>query len=381
MYKSGHFSLARVLRALSLCLALLFFAAPLPADASTKYIKTTSSVNVRKSASASADLLGKAAKGAVLKSSGSTTKNDTKWYKVTFNGKTGYIMAKYCKSSTQSEYQYYINKSSGSSSSSSSSGSSKSSSSSSSGSVSKGTLAVTKKEKVILRAAGTSNGKQLAVIYAMQTLCTLQGKTNNSDGYVWYSVKVDGKTGWIRGDLIRILSKSEAAAYEKKNNSSKTLYEPEQADWKKDGVNKIFYKGCVATLTDVKTGISFKIKRWSGGLHADVEPLTASDTAKMCKIYGVKTAQEISDKNLYQRRSILITVEGHTYAASMYGVPHNYPAGDTIANNKFNGQFCVHFVNSQVHKSKKVDSAHQAAIKYAYNYGESILKKYGYTFK
>ncbi|MBQ9300684.1 MAG: hypothetical protein IJ214_09245, partial [Clostridia bacterium] len=64
-----------------------------------------------------------------------------------------------------------------------------------------------------------------------------------------------------------------------------------------------------------------------------------------------------------------------------YGVPHNYPAGDTIANNKFNGQFCVHFVNSQVHKTKKVDSAHQSAIKYAYNYGESILKKYGYTFK
>ena len=41
----------------------------------------------------------------------------------------------------------------------------------------------------------------------------------------------------------------------------------------------------------------------------------------------------------------------------------------------------MHFVNSQVHKTKKVDSDHQSAIKYAYNYGESILKKYGYTFK
>ena len=377
MNKSGHFSWAAVLQMLSLCLALLLLSAPMTAQASTKYIKTTASVNVRKSASTSADLLGKAEKGAVLKSSGSTTKNDTKWYKVTFNGKTGYVMAKYCKSSTEADYKYYVNKGSSSSSKSSSS----SSSSSSSTRVTKGTLAITKKDKVILRAAAAAKGKQVAVIYNKSTLCTLQGKTKEADGYTWYSVKADGNSGWIRGDLIKILSKSEAAKYQKKSSGSKTLNTIELADWKKDNVYKIFYKGCIATLTDVKTGISFKIKRWSGGLHADVEPLTASDTAKMCKIYGVKTAQQISDKNLYQRRSILITVEGHTYAASMYGVPHNYPAGDTIANNKFNGQFCVHFVNSQVHKSKKVDSAHQNAIKYAYNYGETVLKKYGYSFR
>lgn len=358
-------------RLLCLFLILLAIAAiPTPAAAGTKYIKTTSSsVNVRKAASTSADTLGQAKKGAVLKSSGSTTKNNVKWYKVTFNGKTGYIMAKYCKSSTESEYKYYINSAS-------------SSSSSSSKSVSKGTLAVTRKDKVILRAAGSSKGKQVAVIHSKDTLCTLQGKTCQADGYTWYSAKVDGKTGWIRGDLIRILSKSESAAYSKSSGkSSKTLYEPELVDWKKDGINKIFYKGCIATLTDVKTGISFKIKRWSGGLHADVEPLTASDTAKMCKVYGVKKAQEISDRNMYQRRAILITLNGHTYAASMYGVPHNYPEGDTIPNNKFNGQFCVHFVNSQVHRSKKVDKDHQNAIKYAYNYGEAVLKKYGYTFK
>ena len=380
MNKSKRYFHRMLPRALCVSLILLLLAAlPLTASASTKYIKTTASdVNVRKSASKDADSIGRAVKGAVLKSSGSTTKNDVKWYKVTFNGKTGYIMAKYCKASTESEYKYFSNTHSASASS--------SSSSSSSGKVDKGTLALTKKTKVIVRAAAASNGKQVVVLRDSGTLCTLQGKTQKADGYTWYSVKASGKTGWVRGDMIRILSSSEAKEYQNKNGSGKssggkTLYEPELADWKKDSVNKVFYKGCVATLTDVKTGISFKIKRWSGGQHADVEPLTASDTAKMCKVYGVKTAQEISDRNMYQRRSILITVGGHTYAASMYGIPHNYPEGDTIANNAYNGQFCVHFVNSKVHRTQKVDSAHQKAIQYAYKYGKSSLKQYGYTFK
>ena len=134
-------------------------------------------------------------------------------------------------------------------------------------------------------------------------------------------------------------------------------------------------------MTDVKTGISFKVKRWSGGLHADVEPYTASDTKKMCQIYGVKNAQTISDLNLYQRRAILVTIGTHSYAASMYGVPHNYPEGDTIDDNNFKGQFCIHFIDSKVHKSKKVDSDHQHAIRYAYANAESILSKKGYKFK
>ena len=377
MNKSKRFFHMTAMRALCVGLILLLLAAlPLSASASTKYIKTTASdVNVRKSASKDADSIGRAVKGAVLKSSGSTTKNDVKWYKVTFNGKTGYIMAKYCKASTESEYKYFSNTHSASASS--------SSSSSSSGKVTKGTLALTKKDKVIIRSAAASNAGKVITLAASGTVCTLQGKTQKADGYTWYSVKAEGKSGWVRSDLIRVLSSTEAKAYEGKKGSSggKTLNQIELADWKKDGVNKVFYKGCVATLTDVRTGISFKIKRWSGGQHADVEPLTADDTAKMCKVYGVKTAQEISDRNMYQRRSILITVGGHTYAASMYGIPHNYPEGDTIANNAYNGQFCVHFVGSKVHKSQKVDSGHQKAIQYAYKNGKSSLEKYGYTFR
>ena len=138
-------------------------------------------------------------------------------------------------------------------------------------------------------------------------------------------------------------------------------------------VDITFGKGDTAIVTDVKTGISFQVRRWAGGDHADVEPLTTSDTAAMCRIYGVSSAQQISDKNLYQRHPILVTLKGHSYAASMYGVPHNYPDGDTIPNNNFNGQFCIHFVNSRVHKSNKVDKDHQNAIMYAYENAARLL--------
>lgn len=58
----------------------------------------------------------------------------------------------------------------------------------------------------------------------------------------------------------------------------------------------------------------------------------------------------------------------------MYGVPHNYPAGDTILDNDFYGQFCIHFVNSKTHGSGIVDVGnskngwygHQDAIMDAY---------------
>ena len=88
----------------------------------------------------------------------------------------------------------------------------------------------------------------------------------------------------------------------------------------------------------------------------------------MCRIFGVTSAQQIADKNLYQRKATWATVNGHTYAASVYGVPHNYPAGDTIANNDFNGQFCVHFVGSTTHNNPNTpDTDHQKAIQEAYD--------------
>ena len=150
------------------------------------------------------------------------------------------------------------------------------------------------------------------------------------------------------------------------SNLTMTLYPAEKIDWYTGGINEMWAKGSNYKVYDVKTGIVWWAHRWAGGLHVDAEPLTAADTARLCRCYGVSTSQEIASKNLYQRRPLLVTIGSRTFACSLYGVPHNYPEGDTISTNDFKGQVCIHFTNSKTHNSNKVDSGHEEAIDYAW---------------
>ena len=351
-------------------------AVPKPID----YIQTnTDKVWIRTSPSTKAGTKGQASLGAVFHFTGTTRSGGVQWYKIEYSGETCYIMAKYCRVMTDAEYAAYQG------------AVQQAAITATPDPIDMSDMALTNTTKVIVRATGEAKGKQLALLYKANQVCTLLGATSVANGYTWYSVRVNSVTGWIRGDLLRILTKSEAAVYSQTGTTASNnggngagssvngviLYKPELIDWYTGGIQSIFYKGCVAILTDVKTGISLQVRRWSGGAHADVEPLTAADTAAFCRIYGVTKAQEISDRNLYQRRSVLLTVAGHSYAASIYGVPHNYPDGDTIPDNAFNGQFCIHFVNSKTHGSTSspshVDSDHQKAIMYAYENAAALL--------
>jgi hypothetical protein len=113
----------------------------------------------------------------------------------------------------------------------------------------------------------------------------------------------------------------------------------------------LFQRNQNAFITDMETGLSFQVVRKAGSYHADVQPLTAKDTEIMKQIYG--------DNWSWKRRAIILTVGGKKIAASMNGMPHG--AG-SIKNNNFPGHFCVHFLESKVHKSRNVDLAHQLMI-------------------
>ncbi len=143
------------------------------------------------------------------------------------------------------------------------------------------------------------------------------------------------------------------------------FYPAEKIDWFTGGIQQLWAKGASYKVYDVKTGIVWWARRWSGANHCDIEPLTAEDTARLCQIYGVSNAQEIYDKNLWQRRPCLVTIGTRTFACSLFGMPHN-PSGDTIPDNDMVGQICMHFTNSKGHESGKVDTYHQAAIEYAW---------------
>lgn len=131
----------------------------------------------------------------------------------------------------------------------------------------------------------------------------------------------------------------------------------EYLDWFKE-VQQIYRKGDQATVTDLKTGKSFKVRRLYGGNHADTEPLTAEDTKIMKSIYGSWS---------WDRRAIIVTVKDdndveHKIAASMNGMPHG---GESIKDNKFSGHFCIHFKNSRTHSGSRLDPGHQKAVKIA----------------
>lgn len=132
----------------------------------------------------------------------------------------------------------------------------------------------------------------------------------------------------------------------------------------------------VLTVKDKATGVQFKVKVTSGSNHADVETLTKNDTNIMKKAWGGFT---------WERRPVLVYLNGRTIAASMTAMPHagvesktagkyvsNRSAGygygynfDFVKGNGMSGHVDIHFKNSRRHKDNKKDSKHQAAVKVA----------------
>ena len=192
--------------------------------------------------------------------------------------------------------------------------------------------------------------RDAVMLFQKQTGLTVDGKagkTTINKLFASSAEKYDGKT------TISSSSSSSSSGSSSSSKSGVIL-----ADWWTSDIQKIYSRGTIATVTDVKTGISWKVKRRGGTNHADTEPLTAEDTAKMKKAYGGSWS--------WNRRAIWVTVNGKTYAASQNGMPH---AVYSITDNNFNGHFCIHFLNSRTHTGNRLDSAHQSCVKAAYSAG------------
>ena len=127
----------------------------------------------------------------------------------------------------------------------------------------------------------------------------------------------------------------------------------ERLDWFNGGKN-VIPNGAVFQIKDVSTGLVFSARRQSGGSHMDAEPLTAEDTAILKKINGGTFS--------WRRRAVLVKYNGHVYAASIYSEPHGT---NTILDNNFDGQFCLHFYGSKTHGTNRVDADHQKCVEQA----------------
>ena len=441
-----------------------------PRPGNSEYIRVIGgALWIRETPSRQASTAGKLPDATVIRYTAKRNVSNVIWYKVTYNGKTGWVMGTYVRVLTNAEYEAL-----------------------------KGTatplpsptpqttidptqfsdIVVTTANRVRIRASNSMSSKELTMVYDAGTQMAYLGKytTPTQDNpYIWYNVKYQGVTGWICGDFARVLTKAEkeaqqggqqqtatyrtlsknssgedvlrlqqklvekgylaanqvtgvyltstenaVIAFQRANNLtvdgiagsktqhtlfgtvepgtdinnqgssvSVTLYPVEKIDWYSGGIQSIWSVGTVAIITDVYTGISFRAQRLYGDNHADAEPLTTADTAAICAIYKVSNPQEISDREQelqsYRRRPLWVTIGGRTFAASMYGIPHNF-SGDRIPDNGYNGQFCVHFTNSKTHGSGSLPAqvdpdasynnyfGHQSAINYAYTHSISGTK-------
>lgn len=154
-------------------------------------------------------------------------------------------------------------------------------------------------------------------------------------------------------------------------------------DWFKEVIT-IWKRGVNAKVTDVSTGKSFTVKRTFGTNHADVEPLTKKDTNIIKSIWGGFS---------WERRAVVVEVNGHVLAGSMTAVPHagvdskpstvvvsnrsdGYGTGenlDAVKNNGVSGVMDIHFKNSRTHSSNVMQSSHQNMVAKAAKY---IAKNY-----
>ncbi len=184
-----------------------------------------------------------------------------------------------------------------------------------------------------------------------------------------YSIQVDGIVG---PQTLNLLNRSISTTVSRGSSTPRNGLLPwfGQAE-------KAFPIGAVATITDIKTELTFKAKRTYGYNHADCETLTAEDTKIYKQIFGGEYKWEM--------RSIIIEYNGKKLAASMAGVPHagredkpmnawvsgrsgGFGTGDNldaVKGNNMSGVFDVHFLGSKTHGSNKVDQRHQIKIKEA----------------
>lgn len=130
---------------------------------------------------------------------------------------------------------------------------------------------------------------------------------------------------------------------------------PELALWPE--VNSLFPYGEIARVTDVVTGRSFRIRRFYGHQHADVEPLTRQDAQVLKEIYGGHWS--------WERRAIVLEIRGRYFAASMNGQPHGQGA---VSANGFDGHFCIHLLGSRTHGTRRFDFEHHRRIMEAAGY-------------
>ena len=180
------------------------------------------------------------------------------------------------------------------------------------------------------------------------------------DPHHWSYVRVNGIHGYMNSQFIipewefeeiQLVRNAEFVYPERHTDIGVVQLTP----WSE--ARNVWPVGTVAQVIDVRTGLVYNVRNMSNGNHADVEPLTISDTEVMRRTYGGVWS--------WSTRPIIVTVNNRSMAASINGMPHG---GATIAGNNFNGHVCIHFHGSRTHNgNRRHEQDHQNSVMEAFN--------------
>lgn len=175
------------------------------------------------------------------------------------------------------------------------------------------------------------------IVQAGDTATSIAAKFGASAQDIMKFNYMDADDWFDAGDKIAISGYAPRVTSVTPGQSTAPAQKGAAVDWFLEG-QYIIKRGDVFTVVDVDTGKQFKAKMIGGYNHADVEPLTTSDTTNMKALFG--TWQ-------WSPRAVVIYYNGMNIAASLSGMPHGV---DTITNG-VNGHFDLYMKNSTSHSS------------------------------
>ena len=282
-----------------------------PAGSDSVVFKTTDGVNFRSAPSLDSEVLRGLSPGFSVE----VIEHDpVGWSKVIVNGNVGYIKSEFLSVTGHSASQESSSAQAAGAASSASQGNggSQGNSASQAGSASsQPTGALKTIDGVNFRSEPSTDSSVIKVLSVNTSVEVLE---RDSDG--WAKVRYDGEVGYIKADYLSV--------------SGRTV---ELLDW--SVVREILPYHTPILVIDVRSGLSYTIKCFSKGDHADVEPATKADTDVILDIRGGVWS--------WAARPVWVTVGDHLVAASIHAMPHSV---STIPDNGMDGHVCLHFLGS-----------------------------------
>lgn len=185
-------------------------------------IKLNSNAKVRSEASTDSAVVTNVSSGATLSSLGEVTGADGyTWYQISVNGATGYIRSdladKVSGDMTQAEVERENSYT-------------ETSATVSESSVSAGTISV---DSANVRKGPSSSDAPVTNVKS-GTEVAVTGEAIGADGNTWYQISVNGKTGFVRSDLITPTASEETDTEDAEQPEEEAAEEPEEAEQPED---------------------------------------------------------------------------------------------------------------------------------------------------